>query len=249
MITTLSLAGAACALVWTGGYLLGVRRGHAARDALAHSLGEQQVALVQARAQVHALSQQADALNEHAEDLAAMRHALSQAPAPAFDESRLKAAVAEALAPVVAQDQLGTALASIRLGTSRSDLHALLDAIAAEAGLEAVLLSDASGLLLANSGDGARAEIRAGVSALLITVAEHLERTGEPAPMAFVLHDEAQRVAVSRLFTVDGGRFLLTAVSAGRPLSPQALDPVLRHVQRLMGDWTTHDATDLAATG
>ena len=216
---------------------MGARRGEAARLALQDSEAEARAAEGRALAR-------AEAAVAHAAQLA-------DRPAPSaggLDEARLRQVVHEALAPVVAQELIGTDLAALDAGQGRADLNRLLDAVAKTAGLEAVLLSDASGLLLANSAHADRAEIRAGVCALLVTLAEQLVRTGEPAPLAFVIHDEARRSAVSRVFSVDGERFLLTAVSAGRALTPTALDPVLRQIERLMGDWTTSDPS-LAAAG
>lgn len=236
MIAPMIVAGAAGALVWAGGFLMGARRGDAARQALQDSEAEARAAEARALAR-------AEAAVAHAAQLA-------DRPAPAsaaLDEARLREVVQEALAPVVAQERLGTDLAALQAGDGRSDLNRLLEAIAHTAGLEAVLLSDASGLLLATSAHADRAEIRAGVSALLVTLAEQLVRTGEPAPLAFVIHDEAQRTAISRVFSVDGERFLLTAVAAGRSLAPTALDPVLRHIERLMDDWTNPERAMAAA--
>ncbi len=43
MISAIVLAGGACAAVWAGGYLLGVRKGNRARSALRNQLDEQQL--------------------------------------------------------------------------------------------------------------------------------------------------------------------------------------------------------------
>ena len=54
-----------------------------------------------------------------------------------------------------------------------------------------------------------------------------------------MLHDAANQMVVSRIFTVDGDRFVLSAVSKGRFIPPNLLDPVLDKIEQLMADWTT----------
>lgn len=243
MILPLTLAGAACLLTWGGGYLMGVRRSRASEAAL-------QDALEDAKRQQIIVEAKAEARNEIFNE--ALSEALNRpAPQPeSLDDEQIKRVVSEALAPMVDHDRLGVELANLRTGTSRADLNLLLEAIADRAGFEMVVLSDASGLLLATSeGIDEDAEVRAGVSALLITMAEHLVRSDEAAPVAFLIHDEDNRIAVSRLFQVDGVRLLLTAIAAGRHMTPTVLDPVLPHLTRLMSDWTisVHAPTAIAA--
>jgi hypothetical protein len=182
-----------------------------------------------------------------ADDTARLRDEIRRMNQPAnhqADEARLRRIVAEAIRPITEHDRLGAALATVESGTDRADLNALLNAVARKAGFIAVLLSDASGLLLANSASAQDAELRAGVSSLLVTLADQFAKSGMPEPRAVLIHDAANQVAISRLFAVDDDRYLLTAVTAGQHVTPTALDPVLEKIEALMSDWTISPRRD-----
>ncbi|MEZ4468480.1 MAG: hypothetical protein R3F43_29600 [bacterium] len=171
-----------------------------------------------------------------------LRRVVAEAIRPLQERTRadrLREVVSEAIRPMVEGELLGVDLARLRLGESRKDLNELLTAVATHAGLATVVLADERGLVLAEN-DGARdAEARAGLSALTLTLSDSHIQSGAPAPLAVMLHDAANQMIVSRIFTVDGDRFVLTAVSKGRFIPPNLLDPVLDKIEQLMADWTT----------
>ena len=163
-----------------------------------------------------------------------------------LDKENNDQVVSKATAPAPEQERAARNLSGIQAGSSRSDLNDLLDAIARRGRFDAVLISDESGLLLATSADAEETEGRAGASATLITVARYLVRVGEPEPLAFLLHDQANRMALSRMFTVDNTPYLLTAVSTGQAVGTHVLDPILEQVTGLMQDWTKQENKTLA---
>jgi hypothetical protein len=311
MIGTMVLAGGACAAVWAGGYLIGVRKGGDARGALRTQLDAQQRQVHAADLRAHGAEARADAqalvgpspssasltdsIREELHEALAQRLApladrnaemqrlsaqvnqvmeklgdrqprmtgdLQRLLAPVMaqaretaqlreeiqrlnrpvdrhaEDARLKRVVADAIRPITEHVQLGAALANVDSGTGRADLNGLLDAVARKAGFSSVLLSDASGLLLAANRAAVEPELRAGISSLLVTLNEQFIKADQPAPRAVVIHDAANQIAVSRIFTVDGACYLLTAVTSGREVPPTVLDPVLEKIESLMGDWT-----------
>jgi hypothetical protein len=151
---------------------------------------------------------------------------------------QLRALMTEALKPVLEHERLGADLARLRLGESRKDLNELLTAVAQFGALSTVLISDERGLLLA-ANDGARdAEVRAGLSSLVLTLANSYVQSDVAVPLAVLVHDAANQSVLHRIFVVDGHRFLLTAVSKGRFVPPNLLDPALDRIEQLMADWT-----------
>lgn len=225
----LGLAIIAIILLWGGGYLYGTKKGQKNEAALRSAL----------TAQVTAAQERASRAEAAAAKVQSERADVDQ-------EGRIHQIVQQAVAPVMGL--LDSPLSGLKIGTGRADLAGFLDAMVEKGGFEAAILSDSRGLLLAASSNAARAEVRAGVTALLVTVAQQIVRAGETPPVAFLVHDERSRLSISRLFTVDGQRFLLTAVSSGAHLSPTILDPALEHVEQLMHDWTS-PYREMAASG
>jgi len=76
--------------------------------------------------------------------------------------------------------------------------------------------------------------VLAGVWSMLLTLADRVTTAGAPSPLAVVVHDAANQTIVHRLFSSAGTRFLLTAVSRGRSLPPESLDPALSKLERLL---------------
>lgn len=206
-------------LLWGGGYLIGKRSG---------------------------LERESQLRSAHATQIAAARARTAKAE-DALDK-RLKKIVEESIVPLLGNASAPSPLTGLKSGTGRADLAGFLDAIAQKGEFEYAILSDSRGLLLASSADAPRAEIRAGVSALLVTVAQQIVRAGEATPVSFLVHDEKGRSAISRLFSVDGQRFLITVLASGPSVSPTVLDPALEQVEQLMHDWTS-PYRDLAASG
>lgn len=168
-----------------------------------------------------------------------LRRLVSEAIGPLQERTgALRAVVAEAIRPLREEERVTAGLAQLHAGTGRGDLNRLLSAIAERAGFSLVVLSDVNGLLLANSATGARhAEMRAGLSALVLTIADSSQQVGAPTPLSVMVHDTENQVIVTRIFEVDGARFLLTAVSKGRFIQPNVLDPALEKIETLMEDW------------
>jgi len=144
--------------------------------------------------------------------------------------------IGEALEPLLERENLGRDLAAIQVGSgSLADLPAVLDAIAAKAGLSSLVLSDDSGLALAASVGSSEVDSLSGTAAFFVTLAERAERASLPRPLSCVVLDETNRVTVHRLFSVAGTRFNLSAVSRGRPMAPGVLDQALLPLERVLG--------------
>lgn len=178
-----------------------------------------------------------------------LKRLVSEAIGPLQERTgALRKAVADAMRPLQEDERVITELSKLEAGNDRGDLNRLLSAIAEQAGFALVTLSDASGLLLANSTAGARnAELRAGLSALVLTIVNSSEQMGAPKPLSVSLLDTENQMVVTRVFEVDGEHFLLTAVSKGRMVPPNVLDPALSKVETLMEDWAAAQLLPAAA--
>lgn len=186
------------------------------------------------------LGQLADKLDAQADD-DRLRRVVAEVIRPLQEGTRadrLQAVVTEALRPMVDGERLGVDFGRLSLGTTRKDLNALLTEIARQAALTTVIISDERGLLLAANEGTREAEVRAGLSALALTLADRFEQCDVPEPLAVLVHDNANQVMLSRLFNVDRQRYVLTAVTKGRFVPPNLLDPALDRVEQLMADWT-----------
>jgi hypothetical protein len=106
--------------------------------------------------------------------------------------------------------------------------------IAEKARFETVVLSDEMGLPLAASSNAEEVDLLAGVAAMLLTVGDRVVTSGGASPMSIVMHDEANKNTVHRIFNVAGVRYMLTAVTRGRYITPEALDPVLAKLGRVL---------------
>lgn len=115
----------------------------------------------------------------------------------------------------------------------RKQLSGLLDEIAQRGGFSGVVLSDEVGFLLAESRGARDAEGLAGLSSLVFTLADRTRQAGRPPPTAVVVRDAADQRTLHRMFSIDGERYLLTAVSA-QELSVDALDPTLTALERCL---------------
>lgn len=244
----------AAALLVAAGYLLGIKRGTDARDALRTRLqardaaGRQQLQELTRSLQQHEATQRVlesnmrvymDRLDDAPADAARLRADLRTMLEPIAerdkDDGALRAAVQELLEPLVAREQLGHDLAHLELGSGqRGELPRLLDDIASRGGFSAVLLSDDDGLPLAASQGAADLERLAGVTSLVMLVADRLSRDDGPAPLAVMVHDASNNQLLSRLFDVGGQSLVLTAVASGTNLTPTALDPALGKIEAVL---------------
>jgi predicted regulator of Ras-like GTPase activity (Roadblock/LC7/MglB family) len=199
----------AATLLLTAGYLFGVKQGRHAREKL-HRQN-----LMQA-AEMRQLPEQLP--QQHNEQ----------------DDS-LRATIQQVLTPLVQRERLSHELSHLetRLGHD-SDLKALLDQLAEKGNFEAVLLGDEAGWPLAASSNTRDLEKLGAISSLLLLSADRMSRDGAPAPLALMIHDEANKVTLCRIFRVGGQRLSLIAASTGAQLTPTALDPALVKVDAVL---------------
>ncbi|MGD0641151.1 MAG: hypothetical protein ABSC22_10425 [Roseiarcus sp.] len=209
-IVPLILILGAALLIGVGGYLFGVRRGYAAREAL--------------RAQTLRQAQELD--SAHAE-LAQKAHS---------QEQSLRATIEQALAPFVQRDQLTLDLTRLRLGQGdRRDLTQLLDRIAEAGGFSDVVLSDEEGLPLAANKRARDGDRLAAGSSLILLMVDRIAKSDQAPPQAVLLHGEGGRTTLYRMFRAQDRRLTLTAVAPNDlRLTPSALDPALVGVRRML---------------
>lgn len=210
------LASSAALAFLVAGYLAGARLGRSAREALRHERDH-------ALAKIDALSQRGEPseLRGWLERVQTELGALSGAVRDREGE----------LTPD--RERLTRALADARAST-RNDLPPLLDRIAAEGALRAVLLGDEVGLLLASNRDAEDAEVVAGASSLLLTHADRLAQGGMAVPLAVLIHDDADRLTLHRVIRVQDRRYLLTAIGRRDTLALGSLDPAVDVLERVL---------------
>lgn len=168
-------------------------------------------------------------------ELGVVQERLAQRESGQVREGRAVEEVQRVLAPLIERERLAGQLARLDIGRgTRGELPRLMDAIASLGGFSSVVLSDEVGLPLAVNQGSNDGEQLAGLWSLLLTVADRIATAGAPVPIAVVVHDAANQTILHRLFSSAGSRFLLTAVSRGRSLAPEALDPALTKLERLL---------------
>jgi hypothetical protein len=201
----------AATLLLTAGYLFGVKRGYHAREKLRRQV------LMQAAEMKQLPEQLLQRQNEQ--------------------EDSLRATIQQVLTPLVQREQLSHELSHLeaKLGHD-SDLTTLLDQIAEKGNFEAVLLGDEAGWPLAASSNTRDLERLGATSSLLLILADRMSRDSAPAPLALMVHDEANKVTLCRIFRVSGQRLSLTAASTGAQLTPTALDPALVKVSAVLSN-------------
>jgi len=201
----------AATLLLAAGYLFGVKRGRHAREQL-RKQNLMQVAEMR-RLPKQLLQRQ----NEQ--------------------ENNLLATIRQVLTPLVQREQLSHELSHLEAGMDHdSDLTILLDQIAEKGNFEAVLLGDEAGWPLAASSNTRDLERWGATTSLLLLLADRMSRDSAPAPLALMVHDEANKVTLCRIFRVSGQRLSLTATSTGAQLTPTALDPALVKVNAVLSN-------------
>jgi len=248
------LAIIAAGVLLAAGYLIGIRRARAARDALRQRLQARDSTLrLQLQELTTSLQRQEanqrlleadmksylDRLSEAPTDTERIREDLSTMIAPLLarerDDVALRTTMQELLGPIVAREQLGYELAHLELGTGeRGELPRLLDDIAERGNLATVMLSDDAGLPLAVSDRVDDLERLTGLCSLVMLVVDRLGRDEGPALRAVMVHDDANHFVLNRVFEVGGQQLLLTAVATGTTLSPNALDPALVKLESIL---------------
>ncbi|MCK6551565.1 hypothetical protein L6R52_37380, partial [Myxococcota bacterium] len=123
----------------------------------------------------------------------------------------------------------------------RGHLTSLLEVITARASFGGAVLSDEVGLTVADTGvEGADAI--AAAASMLLTLADRLSTSGQPAPVGFVARDGEGHLVLHRIFTAGEQRYVLTAVAKSGALGPDTLDPVLPELRRILAADTAGDA-------
>lgn len=225
----IALSSLAALLFLVAGYLAGARLGRTSREALRDERDR-------ALARIGELSEDRGGLELRGwlERVQSEIGALSGAVRERQDGAEARALeLARQLAPGPGGERLARALAESP-ASSRKDLPPLLDRIAAEGALRAVVIGDEVGLLLAASHDAEDAEAIAGASSLLLTHAERLAQAGMAAPLAILIHDDADRLTLHRLIRVKERRYLLTAVGRRDTLALGSLDPAVDLLERVL---------------
>lgn len=244
MITATVLIGIAAMVALTvGGYLLGLGRGRRLRDALRQEIRRQQTELQSLQDQLQRQQPELQSLQEKLQqrqtEVNDLHRRLSDqaasGAAASDDGSLLRTQVAELLNPLVEQRRREGELA--RLGASvmtRGDLPRLLDTIAGTSGFSSVMVADSQGLPLATSKDANDIEELSWVSAMMLSLADRITKTGQPRPVALAIHDQSNRTMLHRIFDASGERFLLTAMARGVEVPLDSLDPTLNKLEQLL---------------
>jgi len=210
------------------------------RSLLSPMVGAQRAATADLQAQLGALADRIASGDDGVEQLGALREEVRSTLAPLLQKDResqdLRDMMMGVLSPLMERERRAHDLT--RLGSSRASRHhlpKLLDMLARRGGFAAVLLSDEMGLPLGASSGARDADVLAGVSSLVFSLADRLETSGGPAPLAVLLRDASNQRVLHRIFSVGGERFLVTAVSKGSELSTDALDPALTALEGVLG--------------
>lgn len=235
------------------GYLFGVRRGVSARDGLRAELARREI---EQAAQAQELKQARAALRQAEEKLAeklatrggtsseeplkeqidsAMKNLLQPLLARDLQARELKEAVNGLLGPIVERERLGLELARLDPNLSgRGGLSQLLGTMATRAGFSTVLVTDNNGLPMGQN-DGAKdVDMLCATLGLLLNMVDRITSSGSASPLAVVLRDSENQVALHRLFKVEGQRYVLTAVASGGLLTPDILDPTIARIERVL---------------
>ncbi|MBK8235044.1 MAG: hypothetical protein IPK74_05785 [Deltaproteobacteria bacterium] len=174
-----------------------------------------------------------------ADEVERVRQEIHRALAPMLERDReqkgLRELVLDVLGPMMESERRAQGLKNlIAPARGREQLPILLDSIARRGGFAAVLLSDEVGLPLAASSSARNADVLAGVSSLILSLADRVTKTGGPTPTAVLVRDTANQLILHRIFTAAGERFLLTGVSKGTEVSTNALDPALAALEDVL---------------
>ncbi len=247
----------ACAIIAAiafslGGYLLGLRREQAERVKLRAELKlalagrsqlEQQLrtssqSLAQLKNQL-GVAQSTDPngapLRDHIDN--SIRSVLEPVLKRDLQSRELHDAINGLLRPMVEREKLGIELTRLDGNFSgRAGLSQLLTTIAKRAGFSTVLITDNSGLPVAQNDGPQSVDMLVANVGLLLGLTERIISNGAPAPLAVVLRDSDNGLSVHRFFRVEDRRYVLTAITSGSFMSPDVLDPTLARIERVMTD-------------
>ncbi|NJK88135.1 MAG: hypothetical protein HC923_01235 [Myxococcales bacterium] len=151
-----------------------------------------------------------------------------------FGSDRLAELVRSAVASIHPSD---AAFSLGKVGGSyddRTKLPALLKAVAEEASLSQIVLSDEAGLMIAMVGDHDRGETLAATSSVLLSLVDRLATHDIPQPVGAVIEDTQCQQVMHRIFRTRDERFVLTAVTMGQRLTPRSLDTAVARIEMLL---------------
>ena len=207
------------------------------RSLLSPIVGAQEAATRNLQVQLRELAERVDSGDDGVAQLEALRSELQQTLAPLVAQDRENhKMMLDVLGPLMERERRAqglTLLSPNRRG--RHHLPRLLDMLVRRGGFATVLLSDEMGLPLAASSGARDADVIAGVSSLVFTLADRVASSGAAAPMAVLLRDSSNQRILHRIFTVEKERFLVTAVAKGNEIATDALDPALAALEDILG--------------
>jgi hypothetical protein len=241
MMLILFLGVGAVSSLLLSGYLYGAKSAQRARAAiiLAHDAKAAQVRSLES--ELAAVRQQGVPVEPPNEDgVTELRRELRHVLQRESEANGLREMMRELAGPMLERQRLGKELSGLDAGSGLAELPRLLDSIASKCSLDAVILSDDVGLPLAASSKASDIESFAGFSALLLTVADRVGVVA-PAPVGIVMKDAASRHVLYRIFRVGSARYMLIAVAHGAFLSPEALDPALGALEKVLTKATDDD--------
>ncbi|HRD67098.1 MAG TPA: hypothetical protein PKY50_13210 [Candidatus Competibacter sp.] len=230
----------AATLLLVAGYLFGVQRGYGAREHLRRQSAQQAVEMER----LHALlmrGEQADTsvqtLKMEMEKMEAkmekMKTGLEKTIEPVLHQGDV---MQRLLQPLVRRERLSAALSELQAGGSHSsDLLRLIDQITEKGNFVTVVLCDAAGFPLAASSNAQEQDNKlALVSSVSLMLADRMERSNLPEPLAMMIHDATNTLTLCRFFRVGEQELVLTATSTDTQLVPTALDPALAKLETVL---------------
>jgi len=202
-------------------------------------MGAQKDAAANLQRQMRELAERVASGDDSVERLDALRTELRQSLAPLLEQDQhrldVQKVMFEALNPLIEKERRARGLTLVSPNNrSRHELPELLDTLARNGGFAAVLLSDEVGLPLAASTGTRDADVLAGVSSLVFSLADRIASAGHATPLAVLLRDNSNQRILHRIFSVQDDRYLVTAVSRGGEVSTDALDPALAALEDIL---------------
>ena len=206
------------------------------RSLLSPLVGAQEAATKDLQAQMRELAERIASGDDSVEQLETLRSELQSTLAPLVAQDRENhKMMLDVLGPLMEKERRAQGLTLLSPNKrGRSQLPRLLDTLVRRGGFAAVLLSDEMGLPLAASNGARDADVIAGVSSLVLTLADRVASSGGSAPMAVLIRDASNQRILHRIFTVNNERFLVTAVAKGNEIATDALDPALPALEEML---------------
>ena len=219
MLMAIFLGLVTATMLLIAGYLFGVKKGHQAREILREQLSQQK------DLKIDTLLRQSNALQRVLEPLAEWD----------VQVEKIHADIKQMQASMIHHDQVALELTNLQTSTKhRSDLTCLMNEMAEKARFEAVLLSDENGLPLVSSNNAKDLDRLAAIASFVVIFGDRISRDDAASPVSFLVRDNTNRDILCRIFHVGRQRLVLTAVSVELQLTPNALDPALEKITRIL---------------